>query len=612
MVTPPAHEILYSENQGEFGMKLRKILAVVLALALVCATFGACGNDAGTSSTSGTSSTTSETETGNESASEAETGSSGDSSLNIRVGMEPTSLNTLKATYSQEFATFKHMYENLYMLDENDVPQPAAAETVDVSEDSMTYTFHLRDDGVWSNGDPVTANDFVFAWQQALDVNVAADYAYFLFFIKNAEAYLNYQGYALDPAAWEEANPDAEVPAEVTWEDVGVKVIDDKTLEVQLENPTPYAPFLFTFGTLSPINQKFYEEVGADNYGTEAEYFCTNGAYNLTSWTHDSEIVLTKNPNYHGADGVAIDTLNMKIISDGQAALTSFLAGELDVTEVGTAETLQQAESAGYEVKSYNDGSSFYLMVNCSDPQLSNVNLRRALALGYSKQGFIDVSIGLPYSPMTSFTNPAVNGFDGTSFADALIAENGGELAPAEGDVEAAKAYLETALSELGITADQLTLSIDCQDSAASQTQAAFLQNQWLENLGIDVTINPKVTKQGSADRQNGNYQMSITGWGPDYNDPMTFLDLWVSDGGNNDTRWASEEYDNLIAQATVETDLEARQKLFYQAEKIIFDQYMILPLYNRTQSFITSERLATDPLRSTFQDFNYTYATLA
>ena len=574
-------------------MKLRKILALVLALTLLCATFSACGNDAGTSSASGTSSTTSETasETGDESASEAETGSTGDSSLNIRVGMEPTSLNTLKATYSQEFSTFKHLYENLYMLDENDVPQPAAAETVDVSEDGMTYTFHLRDDGVWSNGDPVTANDFAFAWQQALSPEVAADYAYFLFFIKNAEAYLN---------------------GTVEWEEVGVKVIDDKTLEVQLENPTPYAPFLFTFGTLCPINQKFYEEVGADNYGTEAEYFCTNGAYTLTSWTHDSEIVLQKNPNYHGADGVAIDTLNMKIISDGQAALTSFLAGELDVTELGTAEILKQAEDAGYEVKSYNDGSSFYLMVNCSDPQLSNVNLRRALALGYSKQGFIDVSIGLPYSPMTSFTNPAVYGFDDTSFADALIAENGGELAPAEGDVEAAKGYLETALSELGITADQLTLSIDCGDSPAAQTQAAFLQNQWLENLGIDVTVNPKVTKQGSADRQNGNYQMSITGWGPDYNDPMTFLDLWVSDGGNNDTRWSSEEYDALIDQATVETDLEARQELFYQAEQIIFDQYMILPLYNRTQSYITSERVGTDPLRSTFQDFNYTYATLA
>lgn len=157
-------------------MKLRKILALVLALTLLCATFSACGNDAGTSSASGTSSTTSETasETGDESASEAETGSTGDSSLNIRVGMEPTSLNTLKATYSQEFSTFKHLYENLYMLDENDVPQPAAAETVDVSEDGMTYTFHLRDDGVWSNGDPVTANDFAFAWQQALSPEVAA------------------------------------------------------------------------------------------------------------------------------------------------------------------------------------------------------------------------------------------------------------------------------------------------------------------------------------------------------------------------------------------------------------------------------------------------------
>lgn len=575
-------------------MKLRKILALVMALALLCATFSACGNDAGTSSTASGETETTSSETGS---SEAETdttddtASTGDAALTIRAGMEPTSLNTLTATYSQEFSTFKHLYENLYMLDENDVPQPAAAETVDVSEDGMTYTFHLREDGVWSNGDPVTANDFAFAWQQALNPEVAADYAYFLFFIKNAEAYLN---------------------GTVEWEEVGVKVLDDLTLEVQLENPTPYAPFLFSFGTLCPINQKFYEEVGADKYSTEAEYFCTNGAYTLTSWSHDSEMVLQKNPNFHGADSVAIDTLTLKIISDGQAALTSFLAGELDVTELGTSEILKQAEDAGYEVKSYDDGSSFYVMVNCSDPQLSNVNLRRALALGYSKQGFIDVAIGLPYSPMTSFTNPAVNGFDGTSFAEALIAENGGELAPAEGDVEAAKGYLETALSELGITVDQLSLSIDCGDSPAAQTQAAYLQNQWLENLGIDVTINPKVTKQGSADRSNGNYQMSITGWGPDYNDPMTFLDLWVSDGGNNDTRWSSEEYDELIDQATVETDLEARQELFYQAEKIIFDQYMILPLYNRAQSYVSSERVGTDPLRSTFQDFNYTYATLA
>ena len=581
---------------------MRKIIALVLALMLVVTCFAACG-DNGTSSTSSDASTSSaasgdesseasDTESSEAESSEGEETSSGDvSELNIRVGMEPTNMNTLNSTYSVEFSLINHMYDKLYMLDENDTPQPSAAETVDISDDQLVYTFHLREDGMWSNGDPVTAGDFAFAWQQALNPDVAADYAYFLFFIKNAEPYLN---------------------GEVEWDEVGVKVIDDLTLEVTLEHPTAYAPFMFAFGTLAPINQEFYEECGQDLYNSDPEYFCTNGAYTMTEWTHNSEMVLTKNEHYRDPSKQPVDTLNFKIISDGQAALTSFLAGELDMTELGTQQILQQAEDAGYEIKSYSDGSSFYAMVNCSDPQLSNVNLRRALALGFDKQGFIDVAIGLPYSPMKAFTAPAVNGIDGTSFSEALLKHEGVDaMAPVNGDIEKAQEYLETALSELGITADQLTLSLDCGDSQDAQTQAAFLQNQWLENLGIDVTINPKVTKDGSADRKNGNYQMSITGWSPDYNDPMTFLDMWTSTSGNNDTRWSSEEYDSLIDQATVETDLEARQEMFYQCEETVFDQYFILPIYNRTQSYVVSDKIANIQ-RSTFTDFNLMTVELA
>ena len=384
------------------------------------------------------------------------------------------------------------------------------------------------------------------------------------------------------------------------------------TLEVTLDHPTVYAPFMFAFGTMAPINQAFYEECGQDEYNSDAEYFCTNGAYVMTEWVHDSQIVLEKNPNYRNKDSLPVDTLNFRIISDGQTALTAFLAGELDMTELGTQQIVQQAEDAGYEIKSYSDGSSFYAMVNTSDPQLSNVNLRRALALGFDKQAFIDTAIGLPYSPMKAFTAPAVNGADGTSFSEALLKHEGVDaMAPVNGDIEAAKGYLETALSELGITADQLTLSIDCGDSPDAQTQAAFLQNQWLENLGIEVTINPKQTKQGSADRKNGNYQMSITGWSPDYNDPMTFLDMWVSDGGNNDTRWGSAEYDQLIADATVETDVNARQEMFYQCEETVFDQYFIIPIYNRTQSYVVSDKIANIQ-RSTFTDFNLMTVELA
>ncbi len=259
-------------------MKLKKILAVVLAMALLCMTFAACGDSSGSSSSSAasTGSESSATSEAGESSTADEGGSAAagevtlftpktvdaSKNLNIRIGMEPTGLNSLLSTYANEFTILRHIYENLYVLDENNVPQLGAAESVDISDDETVYTFHLREDGVWTNGDPVTANDFAFAWQQALNPDVASDYAYMLFFIKNAEPYLN---------------------GECEWEDVGIKVIDDLTIEVTLERPIPYARHLFTFSTLAPIHQSFYEEVGADAYGTDADYLCTNGPYALRS-----------------------------------------------------------------------------------------------------------------------------------------------------------------------------------------------------------------------------------------------------------------------------------------------------------------------------------------
>ena len=363
-------------------MKLRKMLALVLALALLCATLTACGNDSGTSSTA-SGSTTSEAESG-------ETASSGDQNMDNYINMEPTSLNTLLASYAADFNVLRALYENLMELDENDVAQPAAAETVDVSEDGLVYTFTLRDDGVWSNGDPVTADDFVFAWQQALNPDVASDYAYMLFFIKNAEAYLNYQGYALDPAAWEEANPDEEPPAETTWEDVGVKLLDEKTIEVTLEHPIPYAGYLFTFKTLAPIHQSFYEEVGADAYGTDADKLCTNGPYTIEEWSHNSYVRVVKNENFHGADEITVPEMTYNIVTNATTAVNSFLSGELDYVTMSTGELITQVENAGYEVVNQDPSSSFWMYVNTENEYLSNVNLRRALALSFDKQAMID------------------------------------------------------------------------------------------------------------------------------------------------------------------------------------------------------------------------------
>lgn len=585
-------------------MKLKKVLALVLSAALVVSAFAGCGGKSSSSTTSTESIAASES-----SAESTESTASGDSTpaasgdataiftpktvdaaktISLNAGMEPTGLNTLTSTYAIEFSLFKHMYENLVTLDDDDNTVPGAAESWDYDEDTLTYTFHLRKDGVWTNGDPVTAKDFEFAWSQALNPDVASDYAYFLYFIKNAEKYFN---------------------GEVAWDEVGVKVVDDYTLEVTMEQPTPYALFLFSFGTLAPINQRFYEAVGADLYSTEAQYFCTNGPFALTEWSHNDKIVMQKNDAWHGAADVEVEEIDWKIITDANAALSSFLAGDLDMVGLGTGELIKQATAAGATIQSYTDGTSFYIYFNNNDQYLSNVNLRRALFNAIDEQKEIDTVWQNDNEPMTSFTAPGVSATDGTSFAGKV-----GELYAPSRDQEKAKEYLATALSELGCTVDDLSahLSIDCGDSATSIAEASFYQEQWRQVLGIEVTVNSMITKQGSQNRKTGNYVMSVTGWGPDYNDPNTFLDLWVTDGGNNQTGFSNERYDELIDLASKETDLEKRESYFIECEQIIADQLPIGPAFWRAPSYACSDKIKGGMHRSTFQDINAVYVKLS
>ena len=583
-------------------MKLKKVLALVLSAALVVSAFAGCGGNSSKTSTESTTASESSAESTESTASGDSTpAASGDATaiftpktvdaaktISLNAGMEPTGLNTLTSTYSIEFALFMHMYENLVTLDDDDNTAPGAAESWDYDEDTLTYTFHLRKDGVWTNGDPVTAKDFEFAWSQALNPDVASDYAYFLYFIKNAEKYFN---------------------GEVTWDEVGVKVVDDYTLEVTMEQPTPYALFLFSFGTLAPINQRFYEAVGADLYSTEAQYFCTNGPFALTEWSHNDKIVMQKNDAWHGAADVEVEEIDWKIITDANAALSSFLAGDLDMVGLGTGELIKQAEAAGATIQSYTDGTSFYIYFNNNDQYLSNVNLRRALFNAIDEQKEIDTVWQNDNEPMTSFTAPGVSATDGTSFAGKV-----GELYAPSRDQEKAKEYLATALSELGCTVDELSahLSIDCGDSPTSIAEASFYQEQWRQVLGIEVAVNSMITKQGSQNRKTGNYVMSITGWGPDYNDPNTFLDLWVTDGGNNQTGFSNERYDELIDLAAKETDLEKRESYFIECEQIIADQLPIGPAFWRAPSYACSDKIKGGMHRSTFQDINAVYVKLS
>lgn len=580
-------------------MKRSKILALVLALALVCTTFAACG-DNNTSSTaskpanSGTSSTA-ESSTGENSAEStpasdnmAYPGTPGDNEITINFGAEEK-LNTLVETYSHCFALTKHYMVNLVQLDENDEVVPGVATEWTISDDGLVYNFKLREGMTWTNGEPVTAKDFTFAWEKLLTKDTGSNYAYFAYIFKNGEKFYN---------------------GECGIEDVGFKAVSDYELEVTLEGPTPYALFTFSFGSLAPVNQKFYEEVGADKYMTEAQYFNTNGAFKVESWTHDDSIVLVKNPDFYDADKVQLDKINCKMIIDSAAQLNAFQAGELDVCTLN-ADSREIMVNEDYPIQSYSDGTEFHMLFNTNNEVLANANIRKALSLAIDREAFIAAIAKGSNQVATSFTT-GVNGVNGTPFRDDVLAEYD-ELFKKNADPDAAKEAWNKGLEELGITSEEAAskISMNTGNSDDATKQGAFFQEQFRTNLGIEIAVNPMTTQAQSDARDNRDYALDFTGWGPDYNDPMTFLDMWVTGNGNNSVDYSNPEYDKLIAEAGSTNDLELRQKNFLACEKLIADECPIAPVYWRMRDYVTSGKINNGYWRTTFTDFNFTYTTL-
>ena len=580
-------------------MKRSKILALVLALALVCTTFAACG-DNNTSSTaskpanSGTSSTA-ESSTGENSAEStpasdnmAYPGTPGDNEITINFGAEEK-LNTLVETYSHCFALTKHYMVNLVQLDENDEVVPGVATEWTISDDGLVYNFKLREGMTWTNGEPVTAKDFTFAWEKLLTKDTGSNYAYFAYIFKNGEKFYN---------------------GECGIEDVGFKAVSDYELEVTLEGPTPYALFTFSFGSLAPVNQKFYEEVGADKYMTEAQYFNTNGAFKVESWTHDDSIVLVKNPDFYDADKVQLDKINCKMIIDSAAQLNAFQAGELDVCTLN-ADSREIMVNEDYPIQSYSDGAEFHMLFNTNNEVLANANIRKALSLAIDREAFIAAIAKGSNQVATSFTT-GVNGVNGTPFRDDVLAEYD-ELFKKNADPDAAKEVWNKGLEELGITSEEAAskISMNTGNSDDATKQGAFFQEQFRTNLGIEIAVNPMTTQAQSDARDNRDYALDFTGWGPDYNDPMTFLDMWVTGNGNNSVDYSNPEYDKLIAEAGSTNDLELRQKNFLACEKLIADECPIAPVYWRMRDYVTSGKINNGYWRTTFTDFNFTYTTL-
>lgn len=588
-------------------MTLKKLLALALAATMLVSSFTACSSTTDDDSTTADDTTASDTEEEVEEEEEADfsfdaddekeentalglyPGTSAENSITANLGAEPPELNTLTATYSIAFTVINNLYTGLLELDENDNVIAGVAETWDVSDDGLTYTFYLRDDIYWSNGTQCTANDFYFAWTTLLDPATASDYAYFAYIIENAEAYYN---------------------GEVGVEEVGIEVVNDFELVVTLENPTAYAEFTFTFGSFMPVNEEFYNEVGADNYNMEAEYFISNGAWIMESWTHDSEIVLSKNEDFYNADLVELDELIYVMITDTNTALNALAAGELDIMTL-TGDQISLVEGEGQQTYEYSSGAAYYIIFNHEDEIMSNQNLRLAITYSYDRQAYIDTVLQNSSVPANSFTNPGVSGSDGTSFASAVEDELGILYYQ---DIELANEYLALALEELDMTIEELgaAITLNCGDSTTSINTAAFLQEQFRANLGLEITVASMTTAAQSEARSSGNYMMDFTGWGPDYNDPMTFLDMWETNSTGNSSNFSNERYDELVALCQTSTDMDERQAAFIEIESIIAEYAVVSPTYWAMLVYTVSDKISSGFSRSTFQDMYYTYTTLA
>ena len=505
--------------------------------------------------------------------------------ITVNITTEPPNMNTVTGTDATSHMIMKNTMENLIRLDREDRVSPGAAESWDISDDGLTYTFHLREGMLWQNGDPVTAKDFEFAWRELLNPEVASEYAYFLFPIAGAEAYNSGEG---------------------DRDDVKATAVDELTFEVVLHTPTEYFLSQTSFDNLAPVNERFYNEVGAEKYGTEAEYYLSNGPYRLESWTHESEIVMVKNENYFNADAIRLEKVRFVMILDSNASLNAFQAGEIDVTILSEGAQVKQVESKGYEVQNYSDGSCFYLLYNFENPVLANQNIRKALSLAVDQEIYVKAVWQNSFIPATSFTPAAINGLERP------FPEEMGELVPVNGDPEAAKAAFALGLTELGITAEEAgkQLSILADDNDGAVKTATFVQEQFKSKLGLDLILENVPFKNRLERATNGDFSVAYYGWSPDYNDPNTFLDMFMIGNGNNKGRYANEDYDQLIRDAAVELDPAARMDLFYRAEQTLIDDYTIAPLIWRMRDFVVSEKVG-GIYRTAFQDMMFTEAYL-
>ena len=491
------------------------------------------------------------------SSSESESDRSGKKVLNLSLENDIPDLNQVTTTDGISFDILNNVMEGLYRLDADNNPQPAMAESVDISDDELTYTFHLRDGIKWSNGEEVTAHDFVFSWLRALHPDTAGSYSFIISdYIKGAEAYAN---------------------GEATEEEVGIKALNDKTLIVELNDPTPFFLGLTAFATYFPLNEDFINEVG-DQFALDHESILYNGPFVLTEYDQAVGVKMEKNEHYWDIENVEVDEISMRVIKEKSTELNLYESGELDRITLSSNDVDEFRDSEEYGT--VTEFTSWYLQFNLGKEPFDNFNIRKVFQLAYDPKLLATNVLNNGSEPAYSLLPPGMHGVDGQPFRDIA-----GEVI--EPDFEKAKEYLEKGLEEIGGELPPIEL-LTADDTVAKDT-ATFVQSQLKENLGVDVSIVTKPYSGRLDSMREDDYQFVISKWGADYNDAMTYLALWVGEPaipfrGN----YHNPEYMNLVYKAQEEKDEHKRIEMLMEAERILLEEDAVLgPLYYEGSAYL-------------------------
>ncbi|PFP29657.1 peptide ABC transporter substrate-binding protein [Bacillus sp. AFS073361] len=505
--------------------------------------------------------------------------------LNVLESAEIPSMDSVMSQDVLSFTMLNATNEGLYRLDPDQKVIPGVAEAAPTyNDDKSVITIKLKQDTKWSNGDPVTAHDFVFAWQRAIDPKVAAPYgAYFMEGkIKNASEI---------------------VAGKAKLDDLGIKAVDDYTLEITLVRPLPYIESYLTFPLFFPQNKKFVEAEG-DNYAKDATHLLYNGPFKMTKWDGPTgtEWVLEKNADYVNAKDVTLEKINFNVSKDPQASANAYTAGEADITpKLAQAAILSQFEGQK-DLLRYQEPSIWWLKMNEKNPALKNVNIRKAIALSVDKKALTEDVLANGSIP-ADFLVPKGFSFD-TNNKD--FRETTGTYLST--NKEEAKKLWEQGLKETGLK--EVKFTYVGQDTETSKVTDAFVKDQLEKNLpGLKITIEAVPFKIRIAREDAEDYDLLMGGWGPDYADPMTYMDLWITNGGQNHMSYSNPEFDKLIKSASEElvAKPQDRWKALQDAEKILLeDDAAIAPLYQRSVNLLINPKVQGFAHHAFGPDYSY------